>query len=108
MDLFFIVLLVIVILATSIGIMLGGAKQMSWGTIGGFTGMIYAFYIETKMNFSNYILVPAWESISGTRTPGIYEIGAIFLLISMSLVALIAFYNIIATWTKDKPIALWR
>lgn len=108
MDLFIIFLLVIVILAVSIGVMLGEVKPTSWGTIGGFSGMIYAYCIETQMNFSEYILTPAWEVITGVRTPGIYEIGAIFLLIAMFLVGIIALYNAIVTWTKDKPIALWR
>jgi len=101
-------ILIATILGGSIGIMLGKAKSLNLATIGGFSGMIYAYYVETKLNFSNHILTPAWEVIMGQRAPGIFEVGAVFLIGAMALVGVIAFYNALATWTKDEPFALWR
>ncbi len=101
-------ILIAVLIGGSVGIMMGEARSLNYATIGGVTGMIYAYYVETKLNFDKYILTPAWEVIMGERTPGIFEVGAIFLIIAMGVVAIIAFYNAVATWTKDKPFALWR
>ena len=101
-------ILIAVLLAGSVGVMLGEAKSLNFATIGGFTGMIYAYYIETKLNFDNYMLTPAWEVIQGTRTPGIFEVGVIFLIFSSIVVGIIAFYNGLITFTKNKPFALWR
>ena len=101
-------ILIATLIGGSVGIMLGKARSLNLATIGGFSGMIYGYYVETKINFSQYILTPAWESIMGERTPGIFEVGAIFLIIAMCVVGSIAFYNAVATWTKDEPFALWR
>jgi len=92
----------------SAGIMLGKAKSLNLATIGGFSGMIYGYYVETKLNFTNHILTPAWEAAMGERAPGIFEVGAIFLIIAMCVVGIIALYNALATWSKDEPFALWR
>jgi len=101
-------ILVAILIGGSVGIMIAEAKALNFAMFGGITGMIYAYYIETKLNFDKYVLTPAWEVVTGVRTPGIFEIGAIFLIIAMCVVGIIAFYNALATWTKDKPFALWR
>ena len=101
-------IIIAVLLSGSVGIMIAEAKALNFATIGGISGMIYAYYVETKLNFDAYILTPAWEVVVGERTPGIFEVGAIFMIIAMAVVGIIALYNALATWTKDRPFALWR
>ena len=98
----------VVTLYVSIGTMLAKYKPYGVASISALGGAIYTWFLETETNFTEYILVPAWDTLSGVREAGLYEVGAIVMLFGLIAVVLVAFFNAITTWTRDTPFSLWR
>ena len=104
----FIILLVVLALSMSIAVMLGTIKPISWATISAFFGGVYIYMLETKANFTMYVVEPGYETLLGVQPITVYNLGAMMLVLAMILIGIIALINLITSWTKNKPVTLWR
>ena len=98
----------IVVLYVSIGTMLAKNKPYGVASISALGGAVYTWILETKANFSQYILEPALEVVYGTRAIDLYGIGAVVMVVGMFAVIIVAFFNAVTTWSRDAPFSLWR
>jgi len=98
----------VVTLYVSIGTMLAKYKPYGVASISALVGAIYVWLVETKTNFSEYILTPAIETLSGVRGWDLYGLGTVVMLFGLIAVVLVAFFNAIVTWSRDTPFSLWR
>lgn len=98
----------VVTLYVSVGTMLAKYKPYGVASVSALGGAIYVWILETKTNFTAYILTPALETIYGVRPWELYNLGAVVMLVGLIAVVIVAFFNAIVTWSKDAPFSLWR
>lgn len=98
----------VVTLYVSIGTMLAKYKPYGVASVSALGGSIYVWILETKTNFTEYILTPALETLYGIRPWNLYNLGSVVMFFGIIAVVLVAFFNAITTWTRDTPFKLWR
>lgn len=96
-----ILFLAIALGGVAVGIILGYAKP--WGlALGGLvSGSLYFQYIESWANYEKWVLVPAAETLLGTRVPGVWEFVAVYSLIVFIFMFMVFAYNMLYSWDRE-------
>ncbi len=107
----FLVLLFVIVVVTlyvGIGTMLAKEKPYGIASISALVGSIYAWFVDAKTNFTEYILTPGFETLYGVRGIDLYGLGAVFMIVGLVAVSLVAFFNAVSSWSRDTPFSLWK
>ncbi len=99
-------ILVVLAIFISVGLMVGASKSLRLPAMAFIMGIIYVYYIES-INFSEYIMKPALETILSRRVPTVYDWGAVFFLFSLVWVLIVALYNSFASYYRQGVVRLW-
>lgn len=107
-PLFWVLLLVVVIITSSIAVMLGYVRPVTPALIGATAGAIYASLLETHAHFGTYILTPGVNTLWGIAEPTFYNMSTSFVVIGLSFVGLVGFVNLLVSWYNEEPLSFWR
>lgn len=107
-PMFWIVLLVVILICSSIAVMLGTLKPITPAVIAGICGAIYANILETQANFSLYITEPGINFLWGIVPYSFYNLSASLVVVGLIWVGLVGFVNLIVSWYNDEPASVWR
>jgi preprotein translocase subunit SecY len=81
-------------------------KGAGWGTLSIILAGIYTWLLTSWINFVTHIIEPAWETLQLERRAGVYELGAIILLIGLAFYILMMTRTAYISWYKKGIIEL--
>lgn len=85
----------------AIAVIIGWVKPWAWACAGLVSGTTYFLYIEAWANYNDWVLVPAVETLMGTRVPGVWEYASIFSLVVFIFMIGVFLYSIMYSWIRE-------
>lgn len=101
---FLIVILMFLVIFAILGDTLN--KPFAWGGLATIFGTIYAWILTSWWNFVDFILIPAWNTITLEIVPGVYEFGAVIFVMGVSFYILMMLRTAYISWTRDGVLTL--
>lgn len=105
---FFIFFLIVIMMFLVVFAIIGDTIKapFSWGSLALLFGSAYAWIIDSYWNFNDFILVPAWQTITFEIVPGVYEFGAVIFVIGIFIYIISMARTAYVSWTREGLITL--
>lgn len=68
---------------------------------------VWAYLVETWLNFTTFYMVPAWEVFTGVRVPNTYDFSTVLVMVAIIFAAIMAIRTAFISYSEEGKINIF-